>query len=417
MSLLLTSERVYADLVDWLWHGEPEQVVLRRWEPELVLDLEFRAFVYEGLLTAISQYDHYCVYPRLFTMKEEIQRAILELWEQVHPCIGESSYVIDFGYLPQSKRCVVIELSPFLPCTGPALFSWSRDADLLHGRCEQMEFRLKIEPLLESQLEDLVEMNWEVRWKEHAKLPKYWHFYPPLAPSSSSSSSASSFSSSSSRGLLSYLSRPFLHKGRAVAEAVTSKHRGTQKPCQEKDTESKMENDYERGAEGFLLFFYGTLKRGFHWNQKYLSHGATFLGDAQTVEAYPMVLGECGVPYLLGGLKPGEGLPIRGELWRVTSDTLQSLDDYEGVHKGYYTRREVRVRCCQADSAENEKEKEETEIEMKAQAYFKAAFDDVLREAKFLQEYTLELHRQHYKPIRHILVKQLKYLGCDEQRT
>ena len=26
MSLLLSSERVYSDLLDWIWFGEPEQV-------------------------------------------------------------------------------------------------------------------------------------------------------------------------------------------------------------------------------------------------------------------------------------------------------------------------------------------------------------------------------------------------------
>lgn len=29
MNLLLTSERVYADMIDWLDYGEPEQIVLR----------------------------------------------------------------------------------------------------------------------------------------------------------------------------------------------------------------------------------------------------------------------------------------------------------------------------------------------------------------------------------------------------
>ena len=63
LSLLLSSERVYNDMIDWLKYGEPEQIVLRQWEPELQLEYEFRAFIYKGKLTAISQYDHYCVYP------------------------------------------------------------------------------------------------------------------------------------------------------------------------------------------------------------------------------------------------------------------------------------------------------------------------------------------------------------------
>lgn len=48
MSLLLTSERVFADIHDWLKFGEPEQVVLRQWEPALTLEFEFRAFIYRA---------------------------------------------------------------------------------------------------------------------------------------------------------------------------------------------------------------------------------------------------------------------------------------------------------------------------------------------------------------------------------
>ena len=35
--------------------GEPEQIVLRQFEPELALEYEFRGFVYRGKLNAISQ--------------------------------------------------------------------------------------------------------------------------------------------------------------------------------------------------------------------------------------------------------------------------------------------------------------------------------------------------------------------------
>jgi hypothetical protein len=61
MNLLLTSERVCADMIDWIEHGEPEQIVLREWEPELSLDFEFRVYVNKNKLNAISQYDHYGV--------------------------------------------------------------------------------------------------------------------------------------------------------------------------------------------------------------------------------------------------------------------------------------------------------------------------------------------------------------------
>jgi hypothetical protein len=55
MQMLLTSERVFTDFHDWLLHGEPEQIVLRQFEPQLTLENEFRAFVCNGRLVAISQ--------------------------------------------------------------------------------------------------------------------------------------------------------------------------------------------------------------------------------------------------------------------------------------------------------------------------------------------------------------------------
>jgi hypothetical protein len=57
LSLLLTSERVFTDLHDWLQYGEPEQVVLREYEPELTVENEFRVFVYHNQITGITQYE------------------------------------------------------------------------------------------------------------------------------------------------------------------------------------------------------------------------------------------------------------------------------------------------------------------------------------------------------------------------
>jgi hypothetical protein len=156
MSLLLTSERVFTDCDDWMrvscrsrclsspltqpyvsQAGEPEQVVFRRWEPELSLDYEFRAFVCQGALTAITQYDHYAQYPHLLPLKAQIEAKIKSKWAQIHPLVGVTSYCVDFVYLPEKGEAEVIELSPFLPITGPALFNWKQDeAQLRSGPFE-----------------------------------------------------------------------------------------------------------------------------------------------------------------------------------------------------------------------------------------------------------------------------------------
>ena len=56
LALLLSSERVFLDCVDWLKHGEPEQICLRQWEDRLCIENEFRCFVHDGNMTAISQF-------------------------------------------------------------------------------------------------------------------------------------------------------------------------------------------------------------------------------------------------------------------------------------------------------------------------------------------------------------------------
>lgn len=96
--------------------------MLRKFEPELCLEYEFRGFVYQGKLNALSQYvcvvvpfyllfsimianryDHYAVYPQLQSMKAHIQAKIEEFWREVHPHVGEESYVMDFAYLPSAE--------------------------------------------------------------------------------------------------------------------------------------------------------------------------------------------------------------------------------------------------------------------------------------------------------------------------
>lgn len=51
LRLLLTSERMYADMLDYLEFGEPEQIVLRKWVPDMKMGMEFRVFVKDAKIT------------------------------------------------------------------------------------------------------------------------------------------------------------------------------------------------------------------------------------------------------------------------------------------------------------------------------------------------------------------------------
>jgi hypothetical protein len=60
----------------------------------------------------------------------------------------------------------------------------------------------------------------------------------------------------------------------------------------------------QRQRPPHLLFVYGTLKAGFQWHEKYMT-GAVRLGKAVTVDRFALVVGDSGVPYVLGDLRHG----------------------------------------------------------------------------------------------------------------
>lgn len=367
MSLLLTSERVYADMIDWLRFGEPEQIVLREWQDDLTMDNEFRLYVYKGAVTAISQYDHYGYYPHLESQREFLQSGLIELWRSIHAELGDEtlSYVVDIGYLPSHDKFILIELSPFSPCTGAALFSWSRDKELLEGN-RPMEFRLKRKEDVHPQLDEIIQLNWEERWRK--ELCPYWEWFDTAIDDSSSTTT-----------------------GVAGWMGNVSKWLGVSQPAA-----SSQPSEVPKHK----LFVYGTLKRGFQWNTKYLSPrlGATFIGVVETCAAYPLVIGDCGVPYLLGDM-PGEGQIIKGELWMVCDEALQGLDEYEGLSKGYYCRREIEVMSPSKNF--NVVEKQLANVYM-----VQTSFKD-LRDKPCVNEYTQ--NNSNYLAIQHILVKQVAY--------
>lgn len=138
-------------------------------------------------------------------------------------------------------------------------------------------------------------------------------------------------------------------------------------------------------------------QEGFHWNSKFLAH-CSKEGTATTQEPYPLVVGESGVPYLLGDT-PGTGEGIVGELWRVSAEALEGLDEHEGIQKGHYERRCISV-VRHGDNTV-----------VSADVYFKVNSSAELRACEQHPEYTMEMHKELYCPIRHIEVKQQLYLG------
>nr|GMD58336.1 putative gamma-glutamylcyclotransferase At3g02910 [Ipomoea batatas] len=81
------------------------------------------------------------------------------------------------------------------------------------------------------------------------------------------------------------------------------------------------------------------------------SGDVTFRGEYTTVDAYPLVCGPYGIPYLIN--LPGSGVRIKGELYAVTDSGIVPMDDLEGVEAGHYERLPLKVAASDGDGPES----------------------------------------------------------------
>ena len=91
-----------------------------------------------------------------------------------------------------------------------------------------------------------------------------------------------------------------------------------------------------------LIFVFGTLKQGFR--NFHVNRGRRLGGDVVTVQPHPLyVIGPLCLPWLLD--RPGEGLPVVGQLFEVDETTLAAMDQLERVDDPrWYVRRRITVR-------------------------------------------------------------------------
>lgn len=85
-----------------------------------------------------------------------------------------------------------------------------------------------------------------------------------------------------------------------------------------------------------LIFVYGTLKHGYGNNRRLAE--AQFLGEATSLDNFHLYA--AGVPFLVDAV---EGHPVRGELYVVDANELESCDRLEGHPHNY--RRVLRKFC------------------------------------------------------------------------
>ncbi|MCY3414165.1 MAG: hypothetical protein INQ03_21145 [Candidatus Heimdallarchaeota archaeon] len=139
IQILCSSTRVYDDLKEAVEKHSPGKLIIRQWK-EMRLEHEFRGFVYDNTLTALTQYFHYCYFPGLKDKMGDIQRRVTKLFEEFKDKVDMDNYIIDF--VVTEKDAYLVEFNPFLyGAAEPGLFSWKQDYNLLkHG---PFEFRIR----------------------------------------------------------------------------------------------------------------------------------------------------------------------------------------------------------------------------------------------------------------------------------
>ncbi len=92
-----------------------------------------------------------------------------------------------------------------------------------------------------------------------------------------------------------------------------------------------------------LIFVFGTLKQGFCNHA--VNRGERFGGRFVTCLPHPLyIVGALYLPWLLD--RPGQGLSVVGEVYRVDEDALAEMDRLERIDTpGWYERRRIAVRA------------------------------------------------------------------------
>ena len=144
MAVINYSSRIQEDCQRFLEFPEKLnlQIVIREWIENLKAEEEFRGFVYNNKLTAISQYCYYQYFKDLVKEKDRYEALLLKFFKSLPDNLfGKEHFVIDFAVDLENERVWIIEINPFFKDTSGCLFDWGKDKQILYGN-EPYEFRV-----------------------------------------------------------------------------------------------------------------------------------------------------------------------------------------------------------------------------------------------------------------------------------
>eukprot|EP01090_Pellita_catalonica_P000119 TRINITY_DN10087_c0_g1_i1.p1 TRINITY_DN10087_c0_g1~~TRINITY_DN10087_c0_g1_i1.p1 ORF type:complete len:365 (-),score=63.79 TRINITY_DN10087_c0_g1_i1:6-1100(-) len=149
IDLFLKSSRIKTDLEIALKAAAGDeskfeiQVIIREWK-EILIQHEFRGFVTNNKLNALSQYFDVCYFPDLVRDKADIAEKIQTFFtkEVTKRVQFRSDYIVDFCIA--EDKVWIIELNPFNYNTDSCLFSWKKDVAILEGTNTAVPFEFRV---------------------------------------------------------------------------------------------------------------------------------------------------------------------------------------------------------------------------------------------------------------------------------
>ena len=378
LNVLLTSERLFLDLKDWLNHGGREQMILRKWDDSLCSDKEFRAFIQNNELKAICQDERFALFQDLVDNKDLYEKLINDYFKTaLQPLMKIPNYIADFCIL-KNNEVKLIEFSPFLRCTSACLFRWDINYDeMLHGtgkltvrekQCENLEYFVNEWITCQSKPSDPFD-NYFIEDEEEEESPldkildKTKKFFSSLNPK-----------------------KLFEKKQSNDISSNTSQ------------IEKKEEEKIKKPFENRKIFVVSVLKTGFFWSHKYITYFGSenkTLGKG-VLEDHTIYVDKNG----FGWIMEKKGKKCYGEIIDVEYEDFLDVEFFYGQRDT--TMQEITVKLDGKDII--------------VYAYIiKEIFENVKNTEPDniceIEEYTIEMQNEKFNSMQHIINQQERYLN------
>ena len=346
LNVLLTSERLFLDLKDWLNHGGREQIILRQWENTLCSDREFRGFIHNYELRAICQDERFGLFQNLIDNRELYEKLINEYFNTtLKPLMKIPDYIADFCII-NNNEVKLIEFSPFLRCTSACLFRWDKDHEEMLNGTGKLTVR-------------------EEEYKGLEYFVKEWEAYQ-----SKPSDHFDNYFKEDSTTINDYLSY-----------------------INPKNIYNKF---FSKKFQNRKIFVVSVLKNDFYWSKKYITYDNNtnkLLGKG-LLENHCITIDKNG----FGWIVPKEGKKCYGEVIDVEYEDFLDVEFFYGQKDTKME--EISVKLGDKDT--------------KVYAYIiKELFDNVKNKDENIEveEYTLEIQKEKFNPMQHIINQQERYLN------